>query len=185
MAMLPTGRALIDPNHVLEEAGLREEMKVADLGVGAIGHFLFPAAKLVGPKGMVFGVDILQSVLQANRSRAKTFGLDNIDFVWGNIELLGGTRLPDSSIDLALMVNVLHAVKQAEALTECRRILHSEGILTVVEWKPAGSSMGPSPEKRMAPEDVKKLVVQYGYNFKKEFEAGPQHYGMVFTKPLL
>ena len=104
MDYLPTGRALIDPFNALEKAGIREEMRVADFGVGTVGHFLFPAAQLVGPKGHVYGVDVLQSVLQANQSRIKLAGADNVELVWGDFERLGGSRLPDTSMDMVVMV---------------------------------------------------------------------------------
>jgi ubiquinone/menaquinone biosynthesis C-methylase UbiE len=42
--------------HVLQLAGLKTGMKVLDIGCGA-GDVSFLAAKLVGPKGTVIGVD--------------------------------------------------------------------------------------------------------------------------------
>jgi len=182
MDYLPTGRALIDPFNALEKAGIREEMRVADLGVGAVGHFLFPAAKLVGPKGHVYGVDILKSVLQANQSRAKLSGFDNIEMVWGNLDKLNGSRLPDASMDMALIVNVLHAVDKAGALSEAKRILSSDGVLLVVEWKTSGAVLGPAAEKRLTKEDAAAAAAQAGFALQKEFDAGPYHYGLVFKK---
>lgn len=182
MDYLPTGRALIDPFNALEKAGIKEEMRVADLGVGAVGHFLFPAAKLVGPKGHVYGVDILKSVLQANQSRAKLSGLDNIEMVWGNLEKIGGSRLPDASMDMALIVNVLHVVDKATTLREAKRVLATGGILLVIEWKAAGAALGPSAEKRLAKEDAVGAALEAGFRLQKEFDAGPYHYGLVFKK---
>lgn len=181
---LPTSRALIDPYMVLEEAGILQNMTVADLGVGAIGHFLFPAAGLVGPKGHVFGVDVLKQVLEANRSRAKALGVENIEYIWGDIEKLGGSRLPDSSVDLAILVNVYHATKNGQVLEEARRIMHSDGRLVIVEWNPAGASFGPKPESRVAKADVIEHAQRVGFTYMKDFTAGPYHYGLVFTKPL-
>ena len=182
MEYLPTGRALIDPFKALEAAGIREEMRVADFGTGTVGHFLFPATRLVGPKGRVYGVDVLQSVLQANQGRARLSGIDNVDFVWGDFEREKGSRLPDSSMDLVVMVNVLHAVKKAPALQEAKRVLHTGGILLVIEWKPAGAVTGPAPDKRLSKEETTALATQAGFMVQKEFEAGPKHYGLVFKK---
>jgi ubiquinone/menaquinone biosynthesis C-methylase UbiE len=183
MIDLPTGRALLDPDHILEEAGIRQDMKVADLGVGNIGHFLFPAARMVGDKGMVFGVDILRPVLEAVKNQLKISGQENVTLIWGNIETLGGTKIPDNAVDLALMVGVLNAVRQDLALAEARRILGTDGLLLVVDWKPQGGPMGPKPETRLAKEDARRLAEAAGFVFKKEFEAGAHHYGLVFTKP--
>lgn len=184
MQYLPTGRALIDPVKALEEAGIKEEMKVADLGVGAVGHFLFPASDLVGQKGEVYGVDILKPVLEANENRAKLAGKkDNIQYVWGDIDRLRGTRLPDHSMDMALVVNVLHLAKDGGLLEEAKRILHKGGILLIIDWKPAGTHFGPSPEKRLTKDEAKSLITSNGFTLTKEFEAGPNHYGLVAAKP--
>lgn len=182
MDYLPTGRALIDPFNALEKAGIREEMRVADFGVGAVGHFLFPAAKLVGSKGHVYGVDILKSVLQANQSRAKLSGIDNIEMIWGNIDKVGGSRLPDASMDMVISVNILHAIDKANGFLEAKRVLATGGILLVIEWKTAGAALGPAPEKRLTKEDAAAAAAQAGFLPQKDFEAGPYHYGLVLKK---
>jgi ubiquinone/menaquinone biosynthesis C-methylase UbiE len=183
MDYLPTGRALIDPFNALEKAGIREEMRVADFGVGAVGHFLFPAAKLVGPKGHVYGVDILKSVLQANQSRAKISGLDNVEMVWGNFEKVKGSRLPDASMDMIVMVNVLHAIDRTSAMQEALRVLATGGVLLVIEWKTSGAVLGPAPERRLTKEDATSAATAAGFLLQKDFDAGPYHYGLVFKKP--
>ena len=183
MARIPVGRALLDPTLVLEAAGIRQEMQVADLGVGAVGQFLFAAAEMVGQRGHVFGVDILQPVLEANRSKAKQNGVDTVELIWGDLERLGGTRLPDNSIDLAILVNVIQVIKKGQTLAEAMRILHTGGTLLVADWKPAGTALGPVPEKRLSKEEAADLVAKAGFVLAKEFEAGPFHYGLVFTKP--
>lgn len=182
MEYMPTGRALIDPFNALEKAGIRDEMRVADFGVGTVGHFLFPAAKLVGQKGHIYGVDILKSVLQVNQSRAKLSGFDNIEMVWGNFEKLNGSRLPTASMDMVVVVNVLHAVDKAGALAESMRVLATGGILLVIEWKIAGAALGPAPEKRITKETATTAAAKAGFMLQKDFEAGPYHYGLVFKK---
>ena len=183
MDYLPTGRALIDPFNALEKAGIREEMRVADFGVGTVGHFLFPAAQLVGPKGHVYGVDVLQSVLQANQSRIKLAGADNVELVWGDFERVGGSRLPDSSMDMVVMVNVLHAVNKPTALQEAKRVLATGGLLLVIEWKAAGTLIGPAPEKRISKDEAAAAGGQVGFLVLKVFAAGPSLSGLVLKTP--
>lgn len=182
MEYLPTGRGLIDPFRALEKAGIRQDMRVADFGVGAVGHFLFPAAKLVGAKGYVYGVDILKSVIQANQSRMKLSGFENIELVWGNFEKPMGSRLPDTSMDMVVMVNVLHVVDHLPALQEAKRVLHTGGALLLIEWNPAGAALGPAPEKRLAKEQAAALAEQAGFQIVQSFEAGRHHYGIVLKK---
>lgn len=182
MDYLPTGRNLIDPFAALAAAGLREEMRVADFGVGSVGHFLFPTAKLVGPKGHVYGVDVQKSVLQANQSRAKLSGVDNVELVWGDFERVGGSRLPDNSMDLVEMVNVLHAIKPMSGLQEAWRVLATGGSLLVIEWKLSGTLIGPQPQRRLSRDASVSFGEQAGFRLEKDFEAGPSHYGLVFRK---
>lgn len=185
MRYLPTGRGLIDPFAALAEAGITQGMKVADLGVGTVGHFLFPASELVGKDGAVYGVDILKSVLESNESNARLQGKgENIHFVWGDIDRIGGTRIPDSSMDMVIVANLLHLGTDGGLLEEANRILHSGGILLVVDWKPAGTTFGPNPEKRIPLEKAKELLTKYGFETKKDFVAGKSHYGIVAMKPV-
>lgn len=182
MRILPTGRALIDPDKALVEAGIRERMHVADFGVGSVGHFLMPAAKLVGPEGRVYGVDILKSVLQAAQSRARMAGLSNVEYVWGNLEKVGGSRLPNDAMDMVILVNLLHALKNSEVVQEARRVLGSGGLLLVIDWKQAGALMGPRPEQRLTKEEATAIASRAALKLKKEFDPGPRHYGLVFEK---
>ncbi len=183
MDYLPTGRALIDPFNALETAGIRQDMRVADFGVGTVGHFLFPAAKLVGPNGHVYGIDILKPVIEANQSRMKLAGFDNVELVWGNFERPMGSRLPDASMDMVLMVNVLHAVDRLPALQEAKRVLHTGGLLLVIDWNPAGAVLGPAPEKRLSQAQAAALGAQAGFaSGGNAFAAGPHHYGFVLKK---
>lgn len=182
MDYLPTGRALIDPFSALSKAGIREEMRVADFGVGAVGHFLFPSAKMVGPKGHVYGIDVLKSVIQANQGRMKLAGFDNVELIWGNFERLNGSRLPEASMDMVLMINILHAVDKAGALQEAKRVLHTGGIVLVIEWNPSGAVLGPAPEKRVSSEEAASVATREGFVVTSQFEAGPYHYGLVLKE---
>jgi len=182
MDYLPTGNALINPFTALETAGIRDEMNVADFGVGTVGHFLFPAARLVGPKGHVYGIEVQKTVIEANQSRSKFTGADNVELIWGDFERAGGTRLPDSSMDMVMMINVLHAIDKAGGLKEASRVLATGGILLVIEWKLAGTSLGPPSAKRLSKDDAKAAAQEAGFDLVKDFEAGPSHYGLVLKK---
>jgi len=55
----PTGRALLDPVKILQNAGLTEGQVYADFGCGTLGYFVLPATDLVGLGGKVYALDIL------------------------------------------------------------------------------------------------------------------------------
>ncbi len=72
---------------VLQLAGLRQGMRVLDVGSGA-GDVAFLAARLVGPEGEVIGVDQSpEAVALANR-RAAAAGLSHVSFRVGDVASL-------------------------------------------------------------------------------------------------
>ena len=78
--------ALLDPmtERLFRDARITAGMRVLDVGSG-VGDVAFLAARLVGPRGSVIGVDLDGSALQTARARAATLGLRNLTFVEGDI----------------------------------------------------------------------------------------------------
>lgn len=181
---IPTGTELINPIKVLERAHIHEGFRVADLGCGTVGHYVFPAARLVGSGGRVYAIDILKSVLGAIESRRQLDGTTNVEPVWGDIERPRGVPLADESIDVALLVNNLFLAKDSAGMgREALRLLRSGGKLIVVDWKPTGAPFGPPPRDRVGEEQARIVMQGAGFRFVESFEAGPYHYGLVFEKP--
>lgn len=177
------GNELIDPVKLLEAGGISEGYTVADLGCGASGHFVFPAAQLVGPQGKVYAVDILKSVLEAIESRGKLEGVDNVERVWADLERFGALQIAAGTVDLTLLVNDLSQIPARETvMREAARITKSGGTLIVGDWKRTASPLGPPPERRLDPATVKQLAGASGFELTVEFDAGPYHYGLVFCK---
>ena len=50
---------LVDPGLLFQKAQLQRGMYVADFGADQSGHIVFPAALLLGEKGLVYAVNIL------------------------------------------------------------------------------------------------------------------------------
>ena len=113
----------MDANLIFRKAEVSEKMKVADLGCGSSGHFVFPAARLVGKNGKVYAVDILKTVLESINKRTKQEGLDNIETVWSDLEIFGATKIESGSLDISLLINTLYqSNKRAEILRETARM---------------------------------------------------------------
>ena len=183
MVYIPTGKELIDPFKVLEGAGIRSGMKVADFGCGTLGHYVFAASHLVGAEGRVYAIDILKSVLNSIESRTKMEGASNVTALRGDIERAGGVKIADGSLDIGLLLNNLFMSKQKEAMVrECVRMVKPGGKFVIIDWKPAGIPFGPDPESRVPPEEARRLGETAGLKFEKEIVPGQFHYGFVFTK---
>jgi arsenite methyltransferase len=82
---------------------LLEGCRVLDLGCGS-GRDVYALAQLVGPKGLVVGVDMTEEQLAvAERHHAyhtKEFGYDNVKFIQGYIEKLDELNLEAGSFDV-------------------------------------------------------------------------------------
>lgn len=76
---------LFDPltERLFRAAGLRRGMRVLDLGAG-VGDTSMLAARMVGPRGSVLGVDVSAEPLVAARSRAARAGFHNVEFLQGD-----------------------------------------------------------------------------------------------------
>lgn len=174
---------LLDPMLILREGGIKEDDTVADFGCGAVGHFIFPAAKLVGADGRVFAVDIQKSVLSSVQSRAQLDALHNIELLWADIERLQGVRVPDETFDLVLLVNNLFMAKDLETMAEeIHRTVKGGGSLVVVDWSQAQAPLAPPPAVRISDAKAGSLFAKHGFTLDHAFIPGPYHWGLVFHR---
>ncbi|HRY52878.1 MAG TPA: class I SAM-dependent methyltransferase [Candidatus Portnoybacteria bacterium] len=173
----------ISPQKVINQIGLKKDMKVADFGCGH-GYFTLPVAKIVGQDGKVYAVDILEEALEAVRSSYKLGGLANIETKRGNLETAGGSGLADGSVDLVLLHNVLFQTqKKSEIIKEAKRVLKLGGVFVLVDWQKNKSSIGPQGGWRLSFDEARNLVQEEGLVFNRVFDAGEYHYGLIFIKP--
>ena len=109
-------------------ASLKKGQTVLDLGSGA-GFDCFLAAKAVGEKGRVIGVDMTPEMIAKARENAKKGGFGNIDFRLGDIENL---PVPNDSVDVILSNCVVNlSPEKPKVFAEAFRVLKSGGKLTL------------------------------------------------------
>lgn len=174
---------LFDIENILRKITVEEGQKIAELGCGNFGFFVWPLAKLVGRRGQIFAVDILKSTLDEIKRHALKENLPQVKTIWSNLEIFKATSIETSSLDSALLVNILHqSDKRIEILREAIRLLKRGGKLLIVEWANADSPLGPISEKRVKLESLKTAAPRVGLEVKDEFIAGPFHYGLILTK---
>lgn len=180
---IPGGKELIDSLALLEKLGIAEKMIVADLGCGRRGYFSLQAAKLIGPNGLVYCVDVVKTALENVNSMANLFGIPNIKTIWADLEIPKAVKISDKSIDLAMINNVLFQTKKHNLIIqEAVRILKKNGKLLITDWKKTWSPFGPPAENRVSPEQIKTDARKCGLILEKEIEAGPYHFGLIFVK---
>jgi ubiquinone/menaquinone biosynthesis C-methylase UbiE len=115
------------PAERLRKVGLQEGQTVLDYGCG-IGSYVIPASKIVGASGKVYALDIQPMAVDRVKKRAEKNGLSNVQTITSNID----TNLPDKSVDVVLLYDVLQMIRNREGLLqEFHRVLKSSGIVSV------------------------------------------------------
>lgn len=181
--MRHSGNDLINPFKVLERAGIREGDMVADLGCGALGHFVFPAAQMVGGNGRVYAVDIDKNALKAIDRGAKHDQYFNITPVWSDIEVVRAARIRDASCRVVIVAGNLYlSTNRAGLVSEAMRLTAPGGVILVIEWQACITDVGPAPENRMPPHEAKRYFADPELELVDEFDAGDCHYALVYRK---
>jgi len=107
---------------------IKDGQTILDLGSGA-GLDCFLAARKVGSKGKVIGVDMTPAMVKKATENAHKYGYNNVVFRQGDIEKL---PVEDSSVDIIISNCVLSLVSNKEkAFKEAYRVLKSGGKMYV------------------------------------------------------
>lgn len=111
-------------------ANLTEGETVLDLGSGG-GIDVLMAAKYVGEKGKVYGLDMTDEMLAlANENKLK-MGVGNVEFLKGYIEEI---PLEDKAVDVIMSNCVINLSEDKEkALAEAYRVLKKGGRLAIAD----------------------------------------------------
>jgi ubiquinone/menaquinone biosynthesis C-methylase UbiE len=115
----------------LRKVGVRKNHIVLDFGCG-VGHYTIPVAKIVGSKGIVYGVDKEQQALNKLQRKAIHLNLKNIRTIntSGQIQI----DLENNSIDVALFYDVLHYHEKEgreKLYRQAYRVLKQDGLFSV------------------------------------------------------
>lgn len=103
---------------------------VLDLGSGG-GINVLMAAKHVGPKGRVYGIDMTDEMLKLANKNKEKMGADNVDFLKGYIEDI---PLKDGSVDVIISNCVINLSEDKEkALSEAYRVLKKGGRIAIAD----------------------------------------------------
>jgi ubiquinone/menaquinone biosynthesis C-methylase UbiE len=113
----------------LKKAGVKEGQVIVDLGCG-IGRFVFLAARIVGPEGKVYALDIHPLHTAIVAARITIGGHKNVSVMLAHCH---STRLPDKVVDLIFINDAFHEFADKITLKEAARILKAEGILAIDE----------------------------------------------------
>src|SRR5688572_20591853 len=121
-----------EPDKALDALGSLTGLTVADVGAGS-GYFTVRLAARVGPKGRVYANDLQPEMLKMLAVRLARENIRNVTLVQGAI---ADPKLPASSIDLVLMVDVYHEFSEPQnMLRAIRTALRPGGRLVLLEYR--------------------------------------------------
>jgi ubiquinone/menaquinone biosynthesis C-methylase UbiE len=131
----PIRKLFENPRKILSPF-VKKGMNILEPGCG-MGYFTMEAARLTGPEGRVYAVDLQQRMIDALERRVRRAKLsDTVETRVCPADTLGVSDL-NGSIDLVLAIYLVHEVPDAEGFfREARQVLRPGGRCVVVE--PAG-----------------------------------------------
>ncbi len=174
----------LEPELVLEEAGLKPGHTLLDVGCGE-GRFSLPAASVVGEEGKVLAFDTSEERIASLRRVIEEQSLEQIEaFVADVTETV---PVPTGTVDVCLVANVFHGLVEngtvKGGLSEIRRVMRPDGALAVVEFKKnVGRPPGPPLSVRLDPEELEALLSQHGFDQRGTTEVGSYHYLSLFVQ---
>ncbi|HEV2379154.1 MAG TPA: arsenite methyltransferase [Terriglobia bacterium] len=113
----PTALAKLNPGEI-----------VLDLGSGG-GIDVLLSARRVGPTGKAYGLDMTDEMLALARENQRRSGLENVEFLKGEIENI---PLPESSVDVIISNCVINlSADKSRVLAEAFRVLKPGGRFAV------------------------------------------------------
>ncbi len=175
------GRFVV-PEVVATHFHLKLGDKVADLGAGN-GFFLKVLSEAVGGEGKVYACEIQKPLVEKLGEFARLNGLSNIYPLWCDLEEVGGIKLPNNSLDVAILVNTFFQFElKDDAIEEFRRVLRPNGVLYVIDWSESFGGLGPQPKDVVTKEKAIDLFEAKQFILEREYETGDHHYGIAMRK---
>jgi predicted methyltransferase len=130
---------------IMEALAISPGSRVADIGAGS-GFFTARLAKVVGPSGRVFAVDIDDKyAIPQLKELVEKQSLTNLTIIHNKPD---NPQLPLRTLDAALMVNTYHEVEPyREMLAHIRDSLKPGGRLVVVDNMPLKTGIRPRADQ--------------------------------------
>lgn len=170
----PAGR------RVLEQAGLKRGMRIADFGCG-VGLTTRMLAEMTGRGGSALGIDVHAAQLEEARLICANAGLENTSFLQADA---CDTKLPDDSFDLVYCrFLLLHLPNPQDCLREMRRVLKPGGILFVEDGDLASAESVPPTAIHAFADLFTRLGTARGLNYSLSRNLFPMVKAAGFPRP--
>lgn len=167
------------PDKLLKALKLKRGQVVCDFGCGN-GFYTLELAKRLGPRGIVYAVDVQPEMLDLLAERAGPRGLENVKPVLATADDSG---LPAGRFDLVLMIDVYHELSDpVEVLKAVRASLKPEGRLVEVEFREEDPNVPIRPMHKMSQAQVMREIPANGFKLVGQYDGLPWQHVMFFAR---
>ena len=167
------------PTKAIAAVKIKPGQTVADIGAGS-GYYSVLLAGAVGPTGRVYATDIQPEMLAIIKKKLDALPIPQIQLVLGTPT---ETRLPDASVDLALMVDVYHELSEPQVfLPSLKRALKPGGRLVLIEFRKEDRRVPIREEHKMSVREARTELEAEGYRFVELIDVLPWQHILVFTR---
>ena len=166
------------PDEALDALGTLTGLTVADVGAGS-GYFTVRLASRVGPKGRVYANDIQPEMLKMLSARLMRERLSNVTLVHGAVD---DPRLPRSSVDVVLMVDVYHEFSEPQKMLRAlRTALKPDGRLVLLEYRKEAPDVPIRFEHKMSVAEARLELEAEGFSLSKVDDRLPRQHILIFS----
>jgi ubiquinone/menaquinone biosynthesis C-methylase UbiE len=167
-----------EPDRALSVLKIVKGSSVADIGAGS-GFITERLSARVGPQGRVFANDVQPQMLDILSRRLTARKISNVTLVQGTVD---DPKLPPTSVDLALMVDVYHELSHPQImLRHLKAALKPGGRLVLLEYRKEDPTIPIKPEHKMSVGEAKMELESEGFVLAKVDEALPRQHILIFT----
>lgn len=164
---------------MIDALKFREGEVVADIGCGS-GYISRRISKKIGAKGVVYGVDIQQEMLDLLAKRMAMFRIGNVKPVMGEVT---DPKLPAESCDTMIMVDVYHEFDQPyEMIGNMVKALKRGGRIVFVEFRKEDANVPIKEVHKMSEAQVKKEMSLHSLEWVETIGVLPMQHIIVFRK---
>ena len=167
-----------EPEKALDALGPLDGLTVADVGAGS-GYFAVRLASRVGPKGRVYANDLQPEMLKMLGARLARERIANVTLVQGAVD---DPKLPASSLDLVLMVDVYHEFSEPQKMLRgVRAALKPNGRLVLLEYRKEDPDVPIRFEHKMSIAEAKLELEAEGFKLSNVDTRLPRQHILIFA----
>jgi len=167
------------PDLLLPELNLEAGMAVADIGAGT-GYYSRLMSTMVGPKGVVYAVDVQPQMVSMLKDVAARAEFSNIKPV---LSSENDVKLASQSIDLAIMVDVYHELAfPHEVIDSIISALRPGGRIVFVEYRAEDQRVPIKEVHKMTEAQVKREALTHSLLWERTASILPWQHVIVFKK---